>query len=287
MRVGELWETGQWSVADEHAATGVTETALSALVHAGRTRRDTDALHVVFACVEGEWHTLPARMAAAVAASSGARVTVLGPSLPADQLRRRLTAGDVDVLALSSTMPSNLLGAARCVAAAHAVDVPVLVGGRAFGAGPRRAYAIGADAWASDVAGALSTRVMRAGRQCDIPLEALLLDSVDDGTLGLARERVLAELPHLSTTGEPQACLLEDLRWMARFTGAAVLTSDAVIVDDLLAWLCRLRDGQFAAEVIATCARLLADTLAVTCPVGAEVLRDAATRVQRRADTAL
>lgn len=68
-------------------------------------------------------------MAAAVAAAGDVRVTVLGPSMPADQLGRRLEAGDVDVLALSCTLPTNLLGAARCVIAAHRVGVPVIAGG--------------------------------------------------------------------------------------------------------------------------------------------------------------
>lgn len=107
VRVGELWERGRWSVADEHAATGVTDIALSALVAAagrsqrGQRRQSGQGRHVVMACAEGEWHTLPARMAAAVAAAGDVRVTVLGPSMPADQLGRRLEAGDVPLGASS------------------------------------------------------------------------------------------------------------------------------------------------------------------------------------------
>ncbi|GAC1611522.1 MAG: hypothetical protein NVS3B26_25240 [Mycobacteriales bacterium] len=279
VRVGQMWESGQWSVADEHAATAVTETALSVLVHMGDARRGSDGPHVVFACVEGELHDLPARMAAAVAADSGARVTVLGAALPADQLRHRLQAGDVDVLALSCTMPTNLLGAAQCVAAAHQAHVPVLVGGGAFGAGPLRAYAIGADACAFDAADAFSRGVALAGRNCAIPNEVLLLDSIDDGTLSVAYERIVAEIPQLSTgTADQRTRIRADLRSMARFTGAAVLTGDPVIVDDLLTWLCRPYDDQLPAVVVTTSAQLLADTLAVTCPAGADVLRRAATR---------
>lgn len=144
--VGELWERGEWSVAQEHAATAVTETAVSALWVMTARRQLDDGPHTAVACAEGEWHALPPRMAAAVAAEAGANVTVLGPSMPADHLRRRLEVGDIDVLALSCTVPVNFRGAADCVAAAHAVGLLVVAGGRAFVGRLQRARAIGADA---------------------------------------------------------------------------------------------------------------------------------------------
>ena len=70
VRVGQLWESGRWSVADEHVATSITEGALSALTHAAVPRRGAHTRHVAVVCVEGEWHSLPARMAAAVAGAS-------------------------------------------------------------------------------------------------------------------------------------------------------------------------------------------------------------------------
>ena len=143
--VGRLWETGEWSVAQEHAATAVTEAAVSALWVLTARRRLEGGPSVAMACAEGEWHALPPRIAAALAAEAGADVTVLGPSMPADHLERRLRLRDVDVLALSCTVPTNLLGAARCVAAAHAAGLPVVAGGRAFAGRPQRAAGIGAD----------------------------------------------------------------------------------------------------------------------------------------------
>ena len=151
VRVGQLWQSGWWSVADEHVATSITERALSALTHAATPRRGVHTRHVAVACAEGEWHSLPARMAAAAAGATGeARVTILGPSLPAEQLHHRLSAGDIDVLALSCTMPTNLIGAARCIAAAHDIGIPVIIGGRALGSLPLRAHAIGADGCSLD-----------------------------------------------------------------------------------------------------------------------------------------
>ncbi len=280
-RVGELWEQGRWSVADEHAATAVTDMALSALAAAAGRRRAGQGRHVIVACAEGEWHTLPARMAATVAASGDLRVTVLGPSMPADHLGRRLAAGDVDLLALSCTLPPNLLGAAHCVRAAHEAGVPVIAGGRAFGSTSRRARAIGADAWAADAAELVGAAPVLGQRDTVIPSEAVLLDAVDDVTVSMAYDRLVGAFPRLQTmTAFQQARTREDLRWMARFTGAAVLTDDATVLDEFLMWLCGLLDGRVPAEVIAVSAQVVADTVEQFSPGGAGLLREAVARLQ-------
>jgi len=278
VRVGELWQQGEWSVADEHAATAVTEAALLALGHAARPRGVAlQERHILVACAEGEWHALPARMAAVVAAGPRTRVTMLGPSLPADQLARRLSGGDVDLLALSCTMPTNLLGAARCIAAAHDYDVPVLVGGRAFGDSPLRAHAIGADSWSNDPMALLGPMPARTGPAVETPHEVLMLDAVDGAVVALAYERMVATFPRLATmTPAQRARTLEDFGWMARYTAAALLTGDDVIVDELLLWLYSLLAGRVPVEVITTSALLLADAVEPEAPRGAELLRHAA-----------
>lgn len=284
VRVGQLWQQGHWSVADEHAATAVTETALSALFAAVTRRRVTgsDARHVVLACAEGEWHTLPARMAAMGLSAGDTRVSVLGPSLPSDQLGRRLAAGDVDLLALSCTLPTNLIGAARCVQAAHEAGVPVLVGGRALGGDDRRARALGADAWAAQATALNGPVPELAGRETALPVEAVLLDVVDDATVALAYERLVATFPALaSMTPFQQARTREDLRWIARFTGAAVLTDDGSVLDDLLGWLCALLDGRVPADVIATSGHVLAETVEPFAPTGARLLHEATERLMQ------
>lgn len=281
-KVGRLWEQGTWSVADEHAATAVTDAALAALTHASSpARRAAEPHHLLMACVEGEWHSLPARMAATVAAASGSvRVTVLGPSLPADQLRRRLANGDVDVVALSCTVPTNLLGAARCIAAAHDADVPVVVGGSAFGTTPHRAYALGADAWSVDPAVLQETPVERVGRTCSFLAEALLLDQIDHGLVALAADRWLAAAVRSRPWSQERT--FEELRWMARYAGAAVLTSDQTLLDDLLVWLSRPGVDQASSDVVAEAAHLLADTVEPDAPQGASLLRKAAVAVADR-----
>lgn len=274
-RVGELWERGEWSVAQEHAATAVTEAAVSAVWVMTARRQLADGPRVAVACAEGEWHALPARMAAAVGAEAGAHVTVLGPSMPVEHLRRRLDAGDVDVLALSCTVPTNLLGAARCVTAAGAAGLPVVVGGRAFAGRPERARAIGA-----------ATLVDGPHRLCDPPParcdpveppeEAVRLDAVSETTIDDAFTRLVDAFPAVAAL--PPAHQLrtrEDLRWIARFTGAAVLTDDPTVLDDFLAALLRILCGRVPDDVVRTGAQVVADAVEATAPRGASMLRSA------------
>jgi hypothetical protein len=225
-------------------------------------------------------------MAGAIAGASGeARVTILGASLPHDQLHRRLSAGDIDVLALSCTLPTNLIGTARCIAAAHDLDVPVVVGGRAFGDSARRAQAIGADGWAADAEALLGPLPGLTGRTKEVPAEVSLLDAVDDAIIALAYDRLVDRFPRLaSMTRYQQTRTRQDLVWMARYTAAGLLTADSTIVEELLAWLCVLLDGTVPASVITTSAQLVAETLEPHTTAGAAMLHRAAAKVSEEHD---
>lgn len=274
-RVGELWERGEWSVAQEHTATAVTEAAVSALWVMTARRRLTGGPRVAVACAEGEWHVLPPRMAAALAAEAGADVTVLGPSMPSDHLERRLRVGDIDVLALSCTVPTNLVGAARCVTAAHAAGVPVVVGGAAFAGRSPRAAAIGAD----QLVGApqqLSELAPAAGDDVVVAAEALRLDAAPDTTVDDLLARVVAHFPMLADLPPAHRDRTrEDVRWILRFTGAAVLTDDATLLDDFLGSLLRLLHGRVPDDVVLGGADVVADGIEPLAPRGATMLRDA------------
>jgi hypothetical protein len=221
-------------------------------------------------------------MAAAIAgANHEVRVTMLGASLPADQLRRRLLMGDVDVLALSCSIPANLTGAAHSVAAAHDVGVPVIAGGQAFGNSASRALAIGADAWAADAEVLLGPLPELAGRSSEIPAEVLMLDAVDNATIAHAYYQLVGAVPGFSTwTRHQEVFTREDIRWMARSTAGALLTDDESILDDLLVRLRNRLGGVAHASVVTTAAKLLADSLEPHAPGGAAFLRDVAANVE-------
>lgn len=272
--VGERWERGEWSVGQEHTATAVTEAAVSALWVMTSRQELGDGPRVGVACAEGEWHALPPRMMAALAAEAGADVTVLGPSMPADDLRRRLEAGDLDVLALSCTVPGNLVGAARCVAAAHAAGVPVVVGGAAFAGRQRRAAAIGADRLSDDP------------RRLALPPPAVGPDIV------ISEEVVCVEAADVSVQALRGRMERDQMRWALRYTAAALLVADPTVLDDYLAWL--LRSAQDGVAGRGLLGRASLDGIAAVAvgiesisASGAHLLREAAgrARVASRTDS--
>lgn len=271
---GERWYRGEWSIADEHAATAVSEACLAVLpaVSSGPS--------VVLAAPEGEWHVLPSRLAAA--AARGARARALGPGLPADHLQRFLVARKPDLLALSVTMSTNLIAAARSVAAAHAAGIPVLLGGRALGSDQSRALALGADGW-SRSATTLGSVVPRPRAASDpLPYEAVVADAVDDGVLLLALERQAAATTWVAAlNATQQRHALDDLRWITRHAAAALACHDPTVLDDMLRWLdVQMQSRGVPAEVLPDSAGYLADALEAETPRVAELVHDAAARLR-------
>lgn len=167
--VGLLWERGVWSVADEHLATSATKQVL-ALISAeaslaavgSRAESATHTGSVIVACVEGDWHSLPARMVAEVLADQGWSVKYLGASQPTPDLVSFVRRDQPQAVLLSCTMPAQLPAMAHAVNEIKALNVPVFVGGRALGLDSRRAVAMGADGWAGDASGA--AQLLRADR---------------------------------------------------------------------------------------------------------------------------
>lgn len=146
---GRRWEAGDYSISEEHASTAAAETLVALL--GGAFDQPADARHVVVVCAEGEAHSLPARMAAALLGYEGYRTTFLGAAVPAQDLSGFLAGARPDAVVVSCTRLANLGGARACVAAAHGAGIPVVVGGRAFVGDDERWRAIGADAHAASL----------------------------------------------------------------------------------------------------------------------------------------
>ena len=73
LQVGELWVSDTWSVAQEHAATAISEAVVTTLAvdREGQAQAPRDAPSVVVSCVEQEWHALPALMVSEQLRASG------------------------------------------------------------------------------------------------------------------------------------------------------------------------------------------------------------------------
>ncbi|MGW2620064.1 cobalamin B12-binding domain-containing protein [Streptomyces sp. NPDC001500] len=150
-RVGVEWAADRISVAEEHAASAITDRVVAALAHrraaaAGPAPRG----RVTVACVDGEWHVLPARLLAEVLTRRGWRVDFLGAHTPTPHLIAHVHQTNPAAVLLSASIPTHLPAAHKAVTAVQSLGIPVMVGGAAFGPGGRYARLIQADEWAAD-----------------------------------------------------------------------------------------------------------------------------------------
>ncbi|MBU3867055.1 cobalamin-dependent protein [Streptomyces sp. 4503] len=168
VRVGERWESGEWTVAQEHAATHVSRLAVDAIASAARTGgtartpAGADPLrHVLVACSDGEWHVLPSHILTEVLRLRGFEVRSLGGSVSPHELLSDVHQNGPDVVALSCTLSWNLPLAHRQIETCRCAGVPVMTGGPGFGPEGTWAYALGADLYAADARGAAEALLHR------------------------------------------------------------------------------------------------------------------------------
>ncbi|OLF07028.1 cobalamin-binding protein [Actinophytocola xinjiangensis] len=148
-RVGAAWASAHIDIAQEHAATAINERVIAALA-ASAPRPARGLGRVTVACVDGEWHALPARLLAETLTMRGFSVDYLGAQVPTPHLIAHLHRTAPDAVALSGSIATRLPVAHSTISACQAAGEPVIVGGAAFGADGRYARLFGAQAWAPD-----------------------------------------------------------------------------------------------------------------------------------------
>ena len=105
--VGELWERGEISVADEHLATEISVRVLALEREARRVARDRPAHLIMLATPPGELHVVALRMVANMLRDAGYEVMMLGGDVPAESLASMAGRHRPDVICLSGTMPGS------------------------------------------------------------------------------------------------------------------------------------------------------------------------------------
>jgi len=138
--VGELWERNQISVATEHLATSIIESAMGLiqpLLFGGqRTGRKA-----VVSCVANEFHQVGGKMVADIFELHGWDGYFLGANTPLADLLEMLKEKKPDVVCFSLSIYSNLPELLAAIAKVNqefpALDI--LVGGQAFRWGGREA----------------------------------------------------------------------------------------------------------------------------------------------------
>ncbi|MDO3637326.1 cobalamin B12-binding domain-containing protein, partial [Mycolicibacterium arseniciresistens] len=190
--VGSRWQRGEWTVAEEHAATAIAVAATTAV--AGHVRQ-VPVTHgrVLVACAEREWHALPAMIIACALRANGWDSTLLGAATTPLRLSQHLQDLGPDAIAVSCSVLASLPTTRRFIEAGTGAGVPVVVGGPAFGYDDVRATALGATAWAPDAHGAVA---VLAGLPAVVPpATPLPADAVaEQSALDLDHRRLVAML---------------------------------------------------------------------------------------------
>ncbi len=257
-RIGLLWQTGAWSVAEEHAATCINERVVATV--GARTRCPGRRGHVVLGCLDGEWHALAARIVAEVLRLHDWRVTFLGASVPPAHLVSFLHQHGPDVVALSAALPIHLPAAHRTIVAAQRIGTPVLVGGPGFGSDGRWARHLGADAWAPTAEDAVALLDRRPWPEPEPERHDLSDDGAEyagirqrRGRLVAAGARPLRDLARPGAAGAPAPAALtdapldDDLEHVADFLAAATYLHDPEPFTDHLGWLAAVATSRGAA----------------------------------------
>jgi len=241
--VGERWQSNELTPVDEHLASGVAAAALDAL--AGETSRvDVRGLTVV-SCSEGDWHSLAAQMFGESLRSHGFGVSVLGASTPVEAVANFLDRSSCDVFAVSCSLPIFFPGVIRLIDVAHARGIPVIVGGRAFGADSRRAQHLGADAWAASARDAASVLAgWRSSRPIvdpdPVPLDAVAarIFAVADQVGGDAMQALTRSFPAMASYDAIRMTRTrEDLVYTVQFIAASLAAGDDTVFFEFLTWL--------------------------------------------------
>ncbi|GIF49278.1 methanogenic corrinoid protein MtbC1 [Asanoa ferruginea] len=260
-QVGEWWQRNEWSVAQEHAATHISERVVAAVGATVRPRPTRS--RIVVACLDGEWHALPPRLVAEVLRLDGWDVTFLGASVPSAHLVSYLHRHDPRAVLLACALPMRLPQAFRAIEACRRTDVPVLVGGRGFGSDGR---------WARRLGVPFAGDARAASALLSAPLPSALPPALVDDT----------EYPALLAARVELIDLVLDRLDLSRYSPAQV---DATVADlgyivDSLAAAVYVDDGSLFAEFVSWLGEVLASrgvplhTVGLTFDVMAERLRD-------------
>ena len=246
LEVGRRWQTNECSVAGEHLATSVNEHVVAVVAERADVDLDPHRGTVIVTCVEGEWHSLPARLLSEVLRLAGWHVVYLGASTPAMHLGAFLHDEEVDAVALSCSVPTALAHARHMIQVSRESGIPVLAGGRGFGPDGRWALRLGANAWAPDATEAVRVLGGEGWPAVTSPAPPLGLDHNDHVQIALRRVDLVEQAMGLLTERFPPMASYdeaklertrEDFGYILDFLAAAVMVEDPGLFEEFVAWL--------------------------------------------------
>ena len=118
-RIGDLWEQGELTIADEHVATGLSNRALLPLQEPLQIAPPRSRERIVLAGIEGQTHVLGLQMVADVLEGAGFEVFYLGADVPSAALHAFVAEHSPAIVGLTSTQESDAPRLAAAIVAIH------------------------------------------------------------------------------------------------------------------------------------------------------------------------
>lgn len=158
-QVGNLWQRGVITVAQEHLASAVVARVMAATYARAEPMNPLKGRAVVTAAPHN-FHEIGARMVADCLSMDGWEVDYLGANMPQSDLLGFLAGSPPFLVAISSAIPCTLMETEEIVKGIkshpYLKDARIMVGGRLFQAYPGLWHATGADGWAPDAKAAVA-----------------------------------------------------------------------------------------------------------------------------------
>jgi MerR family transcriptional regulator, light-induced transcriptional regulator len=163
--IGRLWQANQLTVAEEHLATAITQSAMVRLYTQHEMPPGTGPTFLA-ACADSERHEIGLRMLCDFLDMESWHTLYLGASVPAASLLSMIRARQPNVVALSASITSHLSSLQAMISAVRQVTTKpplIIVGGRPFLEQPQLARKLGADFTAGDAGEAAALLKARLG----------------------------------------------------------------------------------------------------------------------------
>lgn len=162
--MGELWERGEISVADEHLATEISMRVLALQREAERVAQGRRGQRVMLATPAGERHVVALRMVSNLLSGAGYWIVMLGADVPPEALVASVLRHRPDVICMSATMPALSGRVVDSIVQVQAAwpTAQFVIGGRGLSSQLRSQAGVGICHRVSEVVEAVDARVKRA-----------------------------------------------------------------------------------------------------------------------------
>jgi methanogenic corrinoid protein MtbC1 len=152
-KIGELWEEGEITTAEEHLASSIVSRIISSL-YSRFINLENDKGKAVISAIANEYHEIGSRIISDSLEMDGWDVEHLGSDTPIEALIDFLTKEKPFLIGLSAALSFNIDNLINTIEKIKAndnlSDIKILVGGKVFNDNPELWKKTGADAWAKN-----------------------------------------------------------------------------------------------------------------------------------------